>query len=119
MKKLILLLLFVAAVALAAAPAPLLSRSCLVQPYVSGPPSAMWQYQLRVDYPPGCRANLLYIRIRTRNGGLILPPIGYFRLSPAFPREIRYWVFPGARIEQRTDKGWVARPIQHLPEGWY
>ncbi|GAA5513665.1 hypothetical protein Dcar01_02409 [Deinococcus carri] len=94
--------------------------ACQIQAGVFGGPNNLGQYQMRLTFPPTCAATsgLLYARLIAKNGGVI-PPIGQFRLSAGYPREVRYWVWPGAHAEQKLAGLWRDLPIRNLPRGWF
>lgn len=97
----------------------LLSPGCRATVQVAPHPTSLGQHKLTIRYPPGCTRPLLYVRIQTAGGGIIYPPIGYFRLSAGYPREIDYYVWPGAAVQQRDDQGhWHNLPISNKPRGW-
>ncbi|WP_104992734.1 hypothetical protein [Deinococcus sp. NW-56] len=66
------------------------------------------QTLVRVEIDPACvRPRYAVVRYRTAQGG-VLPPIGYLILRPGYPRQDRYWLRPGGRVELKRDGGsWV------------
>lgn len=92
--------------------------TCQIKAAIYGGPNELGQYQVRLTYPPDCRATLLKARLITKNGGII-PPIGEFRVAAGYPRQIHYWVWPGAHAQQKMSFQWREVPISNLPKGWY
>lgn len=94
--------------------------ACQIQAGVFGGPNSLGQYQVRLTYPPSCRGtgSVLMARLISDSGGVI-PPIGHFRLSAGYPRELRYWVWPGAHVQQKLSGLWRTVPVRNLPRGWF
>lgn len=97
----------------------LIGPSCLATVQVGAQPTSLGQHKITIRYPPKCTRPLLYVRIKTAQGGIIYPPIGYFRISAGYPREISYYIWPGAHVQQKDDKGaWIDLPMMNTPKGW-
>ncbi|MBZ9712173.1 hypothetical protein [Deinococcus multiflagellatus] len=98
-------------------PAPQVATpACRVEARIQSGPNVIGQYLVLIELPPICPpGGERLARILTRLGGRI-PPIGYFRLSGGFPRQVGYWVFRGARVQDRAAPNvWVDVPIRGAP----
>lgn len=106
----IFLLLMLAALPSASASILIQPANCAVEAALIGGPNWLTQYRLEVRQPLNCPQT--WVRIRTRNGG-ILPPIGYFKLGQGFPPYRSYLVFKGARVERHLAPNvWVPVPVK-------
>ncbi|GGL20416.1 hypothetical protein [Deinococcus radiotolerans] len=93
--------------------------ACTVQARLIGGRSALGQYRLEIRVPDTCPyGEERLARIFTRGGGRI-PPVGYFRLGAGYPRKVSYWVFPGAKVQDRAAPNvWNTVPLEGAPAWW-
>lgn len=92
--------------------------SCAVTARLTGPRSTLGQYQVRIELPARCPPNEQRLaRIVTKNGGRV-PPIGFFRLGAGYPRRIDWWIFPGARVQDRPEPNVWVDVLTGVPTWW-
>ncbi|GGB85214.1 hypothetical protein [Deinococcus soli (ex Cha et al. 2016)] len=113
------LLLCAAAATTALRPPATPPPNCVVQARLVGPRSVLGSYLLEIRVPDTCPSGQERLARIITNGGGRIPPIGYFRLSGAYSRKVTYWVFPGARVEDRAAPNvWNAVPLKGAPAWW-
>lgn len=85
---------------------------CTVRASVLKGPNANNQYLLFIRTDPRCQEVGRLTRILTHGGGK-LPPFGYFKLGDGAPLFVSYWVFKGARVQDRSAPNvWNDVPIR-------
>lgn len=115
----VVLLLCAAAATTAFRPTATPPPNCAVQARLVGPRSVLGSSLLEIRVPDTCPLGQERLARIITNGGGRIPPIGYFRLGGAYSRKVTYWVFPGARVEDRAaPNDWNAVPLKGAPTWW-